>query len=232
MPKFHQCKQGSPEWIRLRLGRPTASSFEKILTAAGKASSSVESYLHELLAERVLGYATQAPTLAIMQRGHDLETSAVDYYEFQRDVKTEVIGFVTTDDGAYGASPDRTVGDEGLLEIKCPTPGVHVGYMLTGGAHKAYWPQIQGQLLVTERKWLDIVSYHPDMPMVLIRVERDEEYIAKLAKALEEFCRRLLEAELVLRERNYLKDPEPEAEHRDWLPNFTDEEIARMCANA
>lgn len=214
MPKFHQCKQGSPEWIKLRLGIPTASSFDKILTPGGKASASADTYLHELLAERILGYATQAPTLAIMQRGHDLEQTAVDYYEFQSEVKTKVIGFVTTDDGRYGASPDRTVGDEGLLEIKCPAPSTHISYMLTGGAHKAYWPQIQGQLLVTERRWLDIVSYHPDMDMVLVRVERDEDYITLLKAALDKFCTRLDEATAILKQRGYLKDPEPEGAFR------------------
>jgi hypothetical protein len=229
MPKYHDCKQGSPEWIKLRLGIPTASSFEKILTPSGKASTSVDGYMRELLSELILGHAIQAPTLAIMQRGHDLEATAVSYYEFQRDVKTKVVGFVTTDDGSYGASPDREVGEDGLLEIKCPTAAVHVGYMLTGGADRSYWPQLQGQLLVTGRKWVDIVSYHPDMDMVLVRVERDEEYINTLSKHLAVFCDRLRLGLELLKERGYYKEPEPEVEHADWL-NITDEEIERMCA--
>lgn len=187
--------QGSAEWRRVRMGKPTASSFHRILTPGGKPSKQAEAYLHELLAELILGRPLDSEAYPWMQRGHDLESEAATWYEFQRDVETEVVGFCTTDDGLIGASPDRLVGSDGSLEIKCPSPSVHVGYLLFPhrGVDAEYHAQVMGQLLVTDRAWTDVVSYHPDMPKVIVRVERDEEYIALQRAALAEFCERLAE---------------------------------------
>ena len=208
MPVTHDVEQGSLAWIRLRTGLPTASSFDQILTPGGKPSASQDRYLKELLAEVLMGRAIQAPTIAILQRGHDLESTAVEYYEMQRDVETKKVGFVLDDSGRFGASPDREVGDDGMLEIKCPLPAAHIGYLLMEPASKDYWAQLQGQLLVTGRQWVDIVSYHPDMPMAVSpRVHRDEEYIALLSKELHKFCDRFDAAKKLLRDRGLMPEP-------------------------
>jgi hypothetical protein len=122
-----------------------------------------------------------------MENGLAMEPDAVAYYEFETGRDTTQIGFVTTDDGKIGCSPDRLVGDDGLCEIKCPMPQTQIEYLLTGKLDKGYWPQLQGQLFVTERKWVDIVSWHPELPRIVIRVERDEAYIACLKKLLDDF---------------------------------------------
>jgi exodeoxyribonuclease (lambda-induced) len=96
-------------------------------------------------------------------------------------------GIILTDDGEIGASPDGLVGDDGILEMKCPSPKVHVGYMRTGSVEKDYLSQLQGLLYVSGRKWVDVQSYCPAYPTVIIRTERDEKYIALLEKALAEF---------------------------------------------
>jgi exodeoxyribonuclease (lambda-induced) len=159
----------------------------------------------------MLGRPIDAPTTALMDRGHELESSAVDFYMLQRDgMETVAVGFCTTDDGRYGASPDRFVGEDGLLEVKCPTHGVHVGYLLHGTIAASYWPQVQGQLLVTGRKWSDVISYHPDLPMALIRVERDEEYIAKLSSALDQFCAKLAAMKQTIIDRKLMIPPSPQ----------------------
>ena len=185
------CAQGSPEWHAARLGIPTASNFGRIITPGGKPSSAADGYMHELLAERMLGLPLNAESVDFMERGKALEMHAADYYELQRGVDTEAVGFVLTDDRRAGCSPDRFVGGEGGLEIKCPSPAVHVGYLLDGGISDKYRPQVQGALWITGRWWWDTLSYHPDLPSALVRVERDAEFITALESAVVAFCDRL-----------------------------------------
>ena len=190
----HACKQGTTEWLALRAGIPTAGSFDRILTPSGKRSTQQEKYLHQLLAERIMGRPVLQHVSYWMGRGLATEAEAVAYYEGIRDTDTEVAGFCTSDDGRIGASPDRFVGTDGLLEIKCPAEHTHVGYLVTNAVDSVYYAQVQGQLWVTDRMWSDIMSYHPEMPPALIRVPRDDEYIDTLAKAVRAFSERLEEA--------------------------------------
>jgi hypothetical protein len=186
--KIHDVEQGSPEWLTLRLGIPTASMFDKVVTPKGKLSESSRDYAHRLIAERVLGRSLDSlDHLEWVVRGKELEPAAARMYAFEQGVETREVGFVTSDDGRMGASPDRLlVGQAGILEIKCPAPNTHVGYMLEGFGTK-YFVQVQGQLLVTAAEFADRYSYHPDMPPVLNRTNRDEAFIRTLADALEEF---------------------------------------------
>lgn len=191
---LHDVVQGSPTWLQLRAGRPTASEFHKILTPkTAKPSASAEPYMYDLLAEVMLGRPLQTPVMPWMERGTLLEDDAAKWYAFQRDIEVKKVGFVTTDDGKIGASPDRLVGDDGLLELKVPSPGQHLRYLLfpQRGVDQDYRCQVMGQLLVTERKWCDVVSYHPELPSVIVRVERDEEFIGKLDTALKVFVQEL-----------------------------------------
>lgn len=203
----HTVQQGSAEWLQLRSGVPTASCFSQILTPGGKPSESARGYLHKLIAERMMGKPLVEHVSTWMDRGLQTEEEAVSYYELQRGCDTEKVGFVTNDAGTIGASPDRLVGADGLLEIKVPSPQVHISYLIGAkGVDKAYIPQTQGQLWICERSWLDIESYSPDgMPSAIIRVERDEEYIGKLAAAVSEFSRVLEENAAELTARGLLK---------------------------
>jgi hypothetical protein len=90
-----------------------------------------------------------------------------------------------SDCGNFGYSPDGIVGDDGLVEIKCPLATTHFKYLLDNKMPSDYWQQVQGGLWVSQRKWMDFVSfnsYFKDKKLFTIRVERDEEYIAKLAE--------------------------------------------------
>jgi hypothetical protein len=200
--------QGSEAWRRARMGVPTASQFNRILTPTGRPSKQAEHYIYELLAELMMGRPLDSESYPWMQRGIDLEEDAALWYEMQRDVTTDTIGFCMTDDGTIGASPDRLVGDDGLLEIKCPSPAVHVQYLLypQRGVDAEYRVQVMGQLYVAERKWCDVVSYHPELPKVIVRVERDDEYIALLDDALRKFCEQLKEGKEELRRQNLLAE--------------------------
>jgi YqaJ-like viral recombinase domain len=183
----HDCIQGTTEWLAIRAGIPTASCFDKIVTPKGKASTQAEKYLHKLLAERLMGHPCIEFKGPWMERGNDLEGDARAYYESMRELETVKVGFVTNDDRTIGASPDSLVGDDGLLELKVPSEHTHVAYMLTRSVDAEYYPQVQGQLWVTGRTWLDIMSFHPEMPPAIIRVERDEPYIRVLSAAVTTF---------------------------------------------
>lgn len=182
------CAQGSAEWIAARLGIPTASRFDEILTPKTlKPSASGEKYAWELIAEDLLGYPVEeAAQSGFMARGTILETKAVEFYEMYRDIDTETVGVILRNDRRVGCSPDRLVGADGLLEIKCPSAKVHIGYMLDDEG-LMYWCQAQGQLWLTGRAWLDLLSYNPELGSVVFRVQRDEKFIAALSDAVEAF---------------------------------------------
>jgi hypothetical protein len=201
----HDVIQGTSEWLALRAGIPTASNFDMIITPKGKASAQSERYLHTLLAERIMGRPVTEIVTTWMDRGNQLEAEAVSYYEGIKELDTVKVGFLTNDERTIGASPDRFVGEDGLLEIKAPKESTHVGYLLTKAVDAAYYPQVQGQLWVSGRAWLDIMSYHPDMPPALIRVNRDADYINMLAMSLRSFCRELELATSTMRRLGWIK---------------------------
>lgn len=182
-------EQGTPEWHQLRLGIPTASEFDKIITSGGKPSTQADAYANRLLAEIIVGQPVETfKKSAWMERGNELEPEAAAYYEMTNGIDTEKVTFVTDDERTMGASPDRLVGDDGLLELKCPAPHTQIDYILNGKLDRDYWPQVQGQLYVTKRKWVDLVSYYPGMRKpVVIRVARDEAYITTMSGLLVKF---------------------------------------------
>lgn len=186
--KVYDCVQGTTEWMELRAGIPTSSEFDKIITPkTGKPSSQAENYMFGLIAERLMGHPRIEYMSQWMARGSEMEAEAVNFYEFQRDAETARIGFLTNDAGTVGASPDRFVDEDGLLEIKVPKESTHVGYLLKHHVDAEYFPQVQGQLWISERRWVDILSYHPEMPPALIRVERNDAFIKMLEAAVTTF---------------------------------------------
>lgn len=204
--KIHDCIQGTTEWLNRRAGIPTASEFDKILTPGGKPSKSAEPYMFALLAERMMGHPRIEAVSRWMDRGSQMEAEAVSFYEFQRECETVKVGFITNDAGTIGASPDRLVGESGLVEIKVPAEHTHVRYLLKKAVDEAYYPQVQGQLWVAEREWADILSYHPEMPPALIRVERDERFIETLSAAVIAFSGLLEAHHAVLVERGWINE--------------------------
>jgi hypothetical protein len=182
-------EQGSDEWHQLKLGIPSASCFDKIITAGGQPSKQAEAYANTLLAELLVGKPVETfKKTGWMERGNELEAEAAAYYELTNDIETEKVAFITDDERTMGCSPDRLVGEDGLLELKCPAPNTQIDYILNGKLDRDYWPQVQGQLLVTKRKWVDLVSYYPGMKKpVVINVLRDEAYITTMWGLLAKF---------------------------------------------
>lgn len=183
------CDQYDQAYWAARRGVPTASEFGCILTPKDLAySKQAISYIYRLIGDRhdpnyglVEDYVSAA-----MKNGARLEPEARRFYEFERDIDVQVVGFCLTDDGRFGCSPDALVGDDGGLELKSPSHATHVKYLLDGELPPEYKAQVHGCLIVTGRQWWDFVSYAPGLPPLLVRVEPDN-YTEALRRSLDQF---------------------------------------------
>lgn len=189
------CEPNSPDWHAARCGRVTASRIADIVrkTKDGKASEMRETYLGELIAERLSGVVeADSYQSDAMKRGTETEDKARAYYGFINDVEPARVGFVLhpTIDMA-GASPDRLVGNDGLIEVKCPHSKNHVKTLMGAPIKPDYVKQMQWQLACTGRKWVDYVSFDdrlpPDLAMHVIRITRDDNLIKELESATIKF---------------------------------------------
>lgn len=202
---FVDVEQGSSEWLRLRLGLVSASRFKDIMTNPRNKtelfSSTAKSYMLELIAEILTGEQKEVSGKAL-EWGSNNEKSAQIEYAFEQGVAVDDIGICLTDDKQVGASPDGLVGDFGGLEIKCPYNSAnHIATVVSGEMPKEHTAQVQGNLLVNNRLWWDFVSYDPRIDgkgrILITRIHRDEEYIAKLQEKLTAF---LIEMKRILKE--------------------------------
>lgn len=175
--------------------------------AVVRPSASQNGYMYRLIAASFGYQPDEAVPNKFMENGHLNEASAVAEYEFMTGRDTQQVGFVTTDDGLIGASPDRLVGDDGLLECKCPSEWVHIRHMVENDLESDHRVQIQGQLLVTGRQWVDAISWCKGFPSVIIRVERDEEFISGMNDLLVEFITKYqrTRAELIAKYGNFAR---------------------------
>jgi len=177
---IHDVQQRSEAWYKLRSGMPTASEFKGVITSAGKPSKSITPYAHRLAAEVMAGDGVDAwGGNADTTRGSWLEDDAADYYSFVRCVPVEACGFITDDEQTMGCSPDMLVGDDGMLEIKCLKAEKHVAAILhcvaNGAPPSDYIQQVQGQMMISGRKWCDMIFYHANLDPYIIRVLPDPE---------------------------------------------------------
>lgn len=182
---IHNLEQGSPEWFALRAGKPTASSFDKLVTSTGEPSKQMAAYAITLAAEAFAGKPVDAwEGNQFTERGKLLEPDARSFYAFTHDTEPELVGFVTDDNGRFGCSPDSIIGRDGMTEIKCLKAENHIKALMyhrkNGRCPPDYVQQTQGQLLVCERLWCDLIFYHPELPSIVIRQERDDKVIAGL----------------------------------------------------
>lgn len=187
MPKLYHCPQYSEAYEQLKFGLPTSSNFNHIITPSGYSSESWMDYACHLIAERCLGRKVDTYQSRDMEHGLMMEADAADFYSSLRKVELQTIGFISNDLGTHGCTPDRLIGDDGLLEIKVPKPQTHIKYLITGTLDIKYKPQLQGQLYVSKRQFVDVLSFHPELPPAIMRVERDQSYIACLDKLLSRF---------------------------------------------
>lgn len=189
--------QGSDEWLQIRCGKVTASRVADVVakTKTGWGASRAN-YMAELIAERLTGIPAASYTNAAMTWGTEMEPGArAAYAEQTFDVITQV-GFVshpTIEDS--GASPDGLVGDDGLIEIKCPNTATHIDTLLGQAILAKYVTQMQWQMSCSGRQWCDFVSYDPRMPedmrLFVQRLPRDDKRIAELENEIITFLAEL-----------------------------------------
>jgi len=180
--------QCSDEWFAARVGVPSASCFDKILTDTGKVSTSREKYLYQLAGERLLGCKEETYQSAAMSRGLELEPEARDTYAFITGSEVQTVGIVYKDERKrFSCSPDGLPPERGL-EIKCPSIAVHTEYLHKGKLPTTYFPQVQGSLYITGLEVWDFMSYFPGMDPLIVTVEPNLKWHKQLEAELERFC--------------------------------------------
>jgi hypothetical protein len=185
---YHDIEQGSDRWFGVRMGIPTASSFHTVLAKGKEGGRSItrDDYMRKLAGEILTEEpAPEGYSNGFMDRGKLLEPDARAMFAFIHDVEPEIVGFVRN--GRKGASPDSLIGTDGGLEIKTAIPAVQVGRLQGNRVPPEYVAQVQGSLWVSERDHWWFMSYCPKLPPLILRVGRDDTYIAKLSAAVDAF---------------------------------------------
>jgi putative phage-type endonuclease len=184
-------QQRSEEWFRARAGKFSGSRFADLMavTRSGP-SASRRNLLATLAVERLTGTCVETYTNAAMERGTALEAEARDAYAFDQSVAVVEVGFITHPKYPFiGVSPDGLVGDDGMVELKAPASmAKHLDALRTNAHAAEYRWQLQGQLLVAERDWVDAVSYDPRFPANLRLAICRVEWSPKDHEALIEAC--------------------------------------------
>lgn len=190
------CEQGTEEWLTARLGIPTATGIENIVTPTGKKSSSQIKYMSELIEESILGLQDSGYKSAFMERGNQLEPLARSAYEFLTGNAVKQVGGVYLNEKKeLMVSPDGLIPElKKGLEIKCPKMSTHIQYIINGGVPSEYIIQVQANLWVTGYKTWDFVSYCPEyykQPFYLFTAQRDPILMKAFDKLIPEFIKTL-----------------------------------------
>lgn len=194
--KIHECEQGSPQWFALHVGKLTSGSLDQLISPKRfevKRGDAQKSLVARKLAEWWRG-GPDGDTFSSFATENGLirEPNAIGAFELETGLQVSRVGFIETDNSAYGCSPDGLIDDPDDharmgLEIKCPSPAVHVRYLLQGGIPPEYRPQVYGSLYVTGfSKWW-FMSYCVGFPPLIHAVEMDEQKEAAIKEALESF---------------------------------------------
>jgi putative phage-type endonuclease len=186
--------QGTEEWYATRCGKITASCFGKLAGSGrfgGGFTQTAITYMTQVVAERLTGVPQDEIQSKYLDHGNKHEPTARQLYQWHLTEQQELkqVGFIDHPKIAFcGGSPDCLVGEEGVLEIKCP---YHIHNHLAniendGTNDRDYTWQMQGNLWITNRKWCDFVSFHPFVPTALrfhvVRYMRDEDVIDEIAE--------------------------------------------------
>ncbi len=183
-------EQGTDEWHQVRLGKVTASKVGDALM--NPSTAGFQNYRAQLVCERLTGRPTETFKSAAMEHGTETEPQARAMYTMTTGRMVQEIGFVDHPTiGMSGASPDGLVGEQGLIEIKCPQPTEHIRVLTGGTIKKQYLSQMQWQMACTGREWCDFVSFCPDLPDDLTthiqRVEIDSQAIREMEQGVQAF---------------------------------------------
>ena len=199
--------QGSDDWKRYKCGRLGASSISDMLARTKTGWGAMRGNLcARLVVERLTGCPTPSYTSKAMENGTALEPQARSLYGVLYNVDVAQIGWADHPRIPWsGASPDGLVGDDGLIEIKCPLEKTHLDTLLGGSIDGGYVKQMQWQMTVLDRKYCDFTSFCPSFPpemqIHVTRVMRDDIMIANLEIEADVFLKEVDETVQALRER-------------------------------
>jgi putative phage-type endonuclease len=202
-------EQGSPEWFAARIGKVTASKLNDVMATlkSGGEAATRKNYRAQLIAERLTGTKMESFTNAAMQWGTDNEPIARAMYEIKTGNDVAQVGII---DHSFipmtAASPDGLIGNDGLIEIKCPNTATHIDYLLAGVAPADYHNQMLWQMECTGRAWCDFVSFDPRLPedlqLFIVRFNRDDARLEEMRLGVEKF---LSEVNVVIEKLNQLR---------------------------
>ena len=183
--------QGTDEWLEARRGILTASTIGQLITPSRRQTASNDksrALVTQLVTERITGETEPVYVSRDMERGTYFEPFARDLYA-EHYAPVQEVGFMirTIDGNRLGYSPDGLVGDDGLIEIKCPRPSNHVRTIIGNEVPIYNMAQVQTGLLVTGREWADFISYSPGLPLFVKRVTPDEGWHTAITKTLDHF---------------------------------------------
>lgn len=181
--EIFEVEQNSDEWLRARMGIPTASAFGQVL-AKGEGKTR-RSYMLKLAGEILTGEPMESFSNEHTERGHVMEPEARDLYTFNTGAELRRVGFIKN--GRAGCSPDALIGDVGGLEIKTKLPHLLIELILKDEFPSEHKAQVQGTLWITKREWWDLTVYWRGVPQFTKRAYRDEGYIANLSGAVNAF---------------------------------------------
>ena len=202
-------EQGSEAWHEIRLGRFTGTRLKNLMS--GKSTASYKDAIIDVVTEILTGEKDDGYVSADMERGIEMESEAADYYELITDLDTYEVGFCTFEDDNVlaeysGISPDRLIGDDGMLEIKCPKAKTLFSYIQANKLPAIYRWQVQGQLYITGRKWCDFMAYYPNLKPFIVRVLPDKDMHLKIEEELKIAIQSVKENIKMYNKFNYLKD--------------------------
>ena len=181
-----QILQNTDEWLAVKVGKFSASTAADLLM--DKKTAGYTKLIDKIIEERITGNPTESKTFSgngFTERGHGLEPVAREDYEFRTFNEVVQVGVVELDDWTL-CSPDGLIGENGLIQIKCPIFNTQREYLKTQKVPGNYLKQMQFELFVSGREYNIFYSYHPYLPAVEIRVERDEVMIAEIERRLDE----------------------------------------------
>ncbi len=190
-------EQRTPEWFAARCGQVTASRIADIMAKIKSGpSASRKNYLAQLLVERLTGLPAESYSNAAIEWGNEQEPLGRAAYELAQSVLVEECGYIPHPSlTGTGASPDGLVGEDGLLELKCPNTTTAVEFILSSSIPEKYQLQMQWQLACTGRAWCDYAVYDPRLPdyaqLTIKRILRDEGKIAEIATEIQQFLAEL-----------------------------------------
>ncbi len=187
--KIHDCRQGTLDWTKLHFGIPTASGLDNLLTPEFELRKGElpKTYVYKKVAEKLQGrpLIDLSASSFMLEQGMIIEEEARPWYALEYDKKIKQVGFITTDDGRFGCSPDGLIlNDECGLEIKSPAAHTHVKYLVNGVLPKEYVSQVYGSMFATGfKKWI-FVSYRRGFPALVLEVYSDPRIMTAIGAAI------------------------------------------------